>query len=114
MDPQAKINGHAIANNLEPFYLTHPGEVIKDELVYRGISQRRLASEIGIPASQLNEVLNGKRALNAEMALLIGQALGVEATPLLVLQMKYNLLLAKRDKSFARRLKGISKIAAAI
>ena len=47
-------------------------------------------------------------------ALLIGQALGVEAAPLLVLQMKYNLLLAKRDKSFARRLKGISKIAAAI
>ena len=40
-----------IANNLEPFYLTHPGEVIKDELEYRGISQRRLAKEIGVPAS---------------------------------------------------------------
>lgn len=37
-----------IANNLEPFYLTHLGEVIKDELEYRGISQRRQAKEIGV------------------------------------------------------------------
>lgn len=101
-----------VANNLEPFYLTHPGEVIKDELEYRGISQRRLASEIGVPASQLNEVLNAKRALTAEMALLIEQALGVDAAPLLSLQMKYNLLTAKRNKSFLKRLKDIPKIAA--
>ena len=47
-----------VANNLEPHYLTHPGEVIKDELEFRGISQRRLAKLIGVPASQLNEVLN--------------------------------------------------------
>lgn len=101
-----------IANNLEPHYLTHPGEVIKDELGFRGISQRRLAAEIGVPVSQLNEVLNAKRQLSAEMALLIGQALGLEAAPLLSLQMKYNLLSAKRNKSFFEHLKKISRIAA--
>ena len=101
-----------VANNLEPHYLTHPGEVIKDELEFRGISQRRLASEIGVPASQLNEVLNAKRPLSAEMALLIGQALDLDAEPLLGLQMKYNLLSAKRNKSFLERLKEIPKIAA--
>jgi addiction module HigA family antidote len=101
-----------VANNLEPFYLTHPGEVIKDELEYRGISQRRLAKEIGVPPSQLNELLNAKRALSAEMALLIEQALGLDAAPLLSLQMKYNLLSAKRNKSFLERLKDITKIAA--
>ena len=85
-----------VANNLEPHYLTHPGEVIKDELAYRGISQRCLANQIGVPASQLNELLNAKRPLNAEMALLIEQALGIDAAPLLSLQMKYNLLSAKR------------------
>ena len=99
-----------IANNLEPHYLTHPGEVIKDELESRGISQRRLAAEIGVPASQLNEVLNAKRQLSAEMALLIEQALGLDAAPLLSLQMKYNLLSAKRDKSFFERLKIIKKM----
>ena len=109
------VNGkddRMIANNLEPFYITHPGEVIKDELEYRGISQRRLAKEIGVPPSQLNELLNAKRALSAEMALLIEQALGLDAAPLLSLQMKYNLLSAKRNKSFLERLKDITKIAA--
>ena len=101
-----------IANNLEPHYLTHPGEVIKDELKFRGISQRYLASEIGVPASQLNEVLNAKRPLNAEMALLIEQALGLDAAPLLSLQMKYNLLTAKRNKSFSEHLNKIPRIAA--
>ena len=101
-----------IANNLEPHYLTHPGEVIKDELEFRGISQRRLAAEIGVPASQLNEVLNAKRPLSAEMALLIGQALDLDAEPLLSLQMKYNLLSAKRNKSFFEHLKRIPRIAA--
>lgn len=101
-----------IANNLEPHFLTHPGEVIKDELEFRGISQRRLASEIGVPASQINEVLNAKRQLNAEMALLIEQALGLDAASLLSLQMKYNLLSAKRNKSFFEHLQKISRIAA--
>ena len=101
-----------IANNMEPHYLTHPGEVIKDELEFRGISQRRLAAEIGVPASQLNEVLNAKRPLSAEMALLIGQALDLDAEPLLSLQMKYNLLSAKRNKSFFEHLKKIPRIAA--
>ena len=101
-----------VANNLEPHCMTHPGEVIKDELEFRGISQRRLASEIGVPASQLNEVLNAKRPLSTEMALLIEKALGLDAAPLLTLQMKYNLLSVKRDKSFLERLKEIPRIAA--
>ena len=104
---------YMFANNLEPYYPTHPGEVIKDELEYRGISQRRLAAEIGVPASQLNELLNAKRPLSAEMALLICQALDLEPMPLLSLQMKYNLLMAKRNKSFFMRLKKTPRIAAA-
>lgn len=103
-----------VANNLEPHYLTHPGEVIKDELEFRGISQRRLATEIGVPASQLNEVLNAKRSMSAEMALLIGQALDLDPMPLLFLQVKYNLLSAKRNKHFFEHLKKIPRIAAVL
>jgi len=55
-----------IANNLTPYEPTHPGEIIKDEIEYRGISQKQLAEEIGIPASVLNAVLNGKRAVTTE------------------------------------------------
>ena len=106
------VDDRMIANNLEPFYLTHPGEIIKDELEARGISQRKLAKSIGVPASQLNELLNAKRALSAEMALLIGQALGLDPAPLLAIQTDYNLLSAKRNRTFAERLKDIPRIAA--
>ena len=37
------IDPNMIANNLTPAYPTHPGEVVKDEIEYRGISQRKLA-----------------------------------------------------------------------
>jgi len=55
-----KVKGVAddmIANNLQPGYYPHPGEVLKDEIIYRGLSQRRVAQEIGVTVSQLNEVL---------------------------------------------------------
>ena len=41
-------NKGAIANELKPFEPTHPGEVLKDEIDCRGISQRQLAHEIGV------------------------------------------------------------------
>ena len=57
------VNPQMIANNLKPYQPTHPGEVLKDELIYRGISQRGLAKEIGVSYSAFNEMLNGKRSL---------------------------------------------------
>lgn len=37
-----------LANKLTPFYPIHPCEIIKDEIEYRGISQRKLASKMGM------------------------------------------------------------------
>ena len=107
------VDEKMVANNLEPAYLTHPGEVIKDEIESRGISQRKLAKEIGVSYSQLNEVLNGKRPVNTELALLIEAALDIPSAPLLTLQTRYDLLSVKRNKTFLARLNGIRKIAAA-
>ncbi|MBQ9436424.1 MAG: HigA family addiction module antidote protein [Bacteroidales bacterium] len=102
------------ADKLEPFIPTHPGEILKDEIDYRGISQRALAAKIGVSYTQLNEVLNGKRPLNTEMALLIAAALDLDAEPLLALQMRYNMITARRNSSFAARLKQIHKIASVL
>ena len=102
------------ANKLEPFIPTHPGEVIKDEIEYRGISQRALALQIGVSYTQLNEVLNGKRALNTEMALLICAALDLDAEPLLAMQTRYDMITARRNSSFAMKLNSIRKIAAVL
>lgn len=102
------------ANNLEPFIPTHPGEIIKDEIEYRGISQRTLATQIGVSPTQLNEVLNGKRALNTEMAMLISAALDIDAEPLLAMQTRYDMITARRNKTFLTKLNSIRKIAAVL
>lgn len=106
------VNPQMIANNLKPFHPTHPGEVLKDELEYRGISQRGLAKSIGISYSAFNEMLNGKRSLSPELAMMMEAALGVDAAPLLAMQNEYDMMMAERDDSFMEKLKQIRRIAA--
>ena len=111
---KVKVDGvdpNMIANNLTPSNLIHPGEMIKDEIEYRGISQKALAAEIGLPTSVLNEVLNGKRAVTTEYALLLEAALGIEADLWLKLQSDYNKQVAKSDSSFVARLEKIRQVA---
>ena len=97
------------ANNLIPFSPTHPGEVLKDEIEFLNISQRKLALQMGVSYTVLNEILNSKRAVNAEFALRVEAALGIDAKMLITLQSKYNLLVARNDKSFMQKLIDIRK-----
>jgi len=106
------VNPNMIANNLKPFLPTHPGEVLKDELEFRGISQRGFAKEIGVSYSVLNEVLNGKRALNTELAMMVAAALDVDAAPLLAMQNEYDMQMAERNVPFMEKLKSIRRVAA--
>lgn len=106
------IDPALIANNLMPGEPIHPGEMIKDEIEFRGISQKALADEIGISPSVLNEVLNGKRAVTTEYALLLEAALGIEADLWLRLQMDYNKQIASRNPSLMERIARIRKVAA--
>lgn len=99
---------------IEPYTPTHPGEVIKDEIEYRGVSQRALAAQIGVSYSQLNEVLNGKRPLNTEIAMLIAAALDIDAEPLLTMQTRYNIITTRRNSVFSRRLASIGRVAAVL
>lgn len=101
-----------IANNLTPFFPTHPGELIKDELEANHLTQAKLAENIGVRPSLLNEIIKGKRAVNTEMALLIEAALNIPADMLLNLQSDYNMHVAKSDVSFMKRLSSIRNIAA--
>lgn len=110
-----KIDGvdpKMIANNLIPFEPTHPGEVLKDEIEFRGISQKKLAKEMGVSYTVLNEILNAKRSLNAKYAMLLEAALDLDAEPLLKMQTSYNLQMAKKDNRFMERINKVRKIAA--
>lgn len=103
-----------IANNLVAFEPTHPGEVLREELECRGITQTRLAKEIGLKVSLLNELINGKRDFTIEYAMMIEAALGIEADFWMNLQSSYNKGKLHRDTSFMKRLEGIRRIAAAL
>ncbi|MCQ2313237.1 MAG: HigA family addiction module antitoxin [Paludibacteraceae bacterium] len=100
-----------IANNLQSFTPTHPGEILKEEIDYRGISQRQLAQAIGVAYSQLNEILNAKRPLTTDIALLVCQALDLDAEPLLKLQMEYNVRTTRENPTFIQRLRSIPRVA---
>lgn len=112
MDTIQKINPDMTANNLIPAYPTHPGEILKEEIEYRRISQRKLAKQMGLAYSVLNEILNARRALTEKTALLFEAALGVDAEPLMRLQLKYNMQNTRKDSSFMERLAQVRKVAA--
>ena len=103
-----------IANNLTPFEPTHPGELIKDELEERNLTQAKLAESIGVKPSLLNEIIKGKRGINTEMALMLEAALNIPADLLLNLQNDYNMQVAKSDVTFMERLSSIRKITVAL
>lgn len=104
------VDPKMIANNLEPSVPIHPGEMIKEEIGCRGITQKKLAEQTGIPYTALNEVLNGKRPVSTEYALLLEAALEIEAEIWIKTQADYNLTTARRNKTFAQRLARIRKI----
>jgi plasmid maintenance system antidote protein VapI len=68
--------------------------------------------KLGISYSVLNEVLNGKRSLNHELAMMMEAALNVDAAPLLSMQNEYDMMMAERNESFMEKLKHIRRIAA--
>lgn len=102
------------ANDMTSAFPTHPGDVLKDEIEYRGISQRQLAEEMGIAYSALNEILNARRPVTEKTALLFEAALGVNAEPLLKMQMRYNLQSTKNDSTFMAKLAKVRRVAAAL
>ena len=100
------------AGELESFRPYHPGELLKEELEYRHLSQKAVAKQLGLPYTAFNEILNGKRPVTTDFALYMEAALGVPAYMLVGMQADYNLQVAKKDKSVLDRLAQIRKVAA--
>lgn len=100
------------ANNMTSSLLIHPGEMIKDEITARGLTQKELARQMGVSYTVFNEILNGKRPVTIEYALLLEAALGTSAHIWIGLQADYNMQMMKQDSSFMKRLEKIRKIAA--
>jgi addiction module HigA family antidote len=98
-----------IANNITPYKPTHPGEVIREEIEYRGITQRRLSVQVGIVQPIINELLNGQRPITSRYALIFEATLGIEAEMLMRMQMRYDMQTIRESKVWGERLKQLSK-----
>lgn len=103
-----------MADMIMGFAPTHPGEVLKAELEERGIKQMQLAENMGMSYKMLNDILNERRPITTETAMMFEAALDIPATVLLELQMKYNIHIAQKDEALLKKLSAIKKIAASI
>ena len=86
--------------NQTPFIATHPGELIRDELRERQMTQKALALETGIKPSVLSETINGKRSISLNVAIALEKALDIPANMWMNMQTQYDLdsaNIAERD-----------------
>ena len=74
-----------------PFIATHPGELIKDELKERKLTQKELSELTGIKPSVLSETINGKRSVSLNVAVALEKALDIPAEVWMNLQTQYDL-----------------------
>lgn len=91
-------------NKTLPFVATHPGTLILDELVFRKMSQKELALRMGVQKSFLNELIKGKRAVNADTALLLEQIFEISAEYWMSLQSQFELDQARLKQKSKERL----------
>ena len=73
----------------------HPGEILITEFLEpMGISQYRLALNIGVTPRRINEIVHGRRGITADTALRMGRFFNMEAQFWMNLQNHYDMEVA--------------------
>ena len=86
---------------------THPGEVLFEEFLKPlGISNNKLAVDIGVPATRIGEIVHVRRAITPETALRLAHYLGTSPEFWLNLQQNFDLSKTRVEKEseIARRV----------
>jgi len=82
----------------------HPGEVLLCEFLQpHGISQTRLAKEIGVSARGVNEICLTRRGISADMALRLSIFFGTSPEFWMTLQNDYDMRIAKMNAESSLR-----------
>jgi len=90
----------------------HPGEILLEEFLKpMGISQYRLAKDIGVPARRINEIVMEKRAVSADTALRLSRYFGLSERYWINLQSWHDIEIEK-DKLGNRLAKEVQPLAA--
>ena len=81
----------------------HPGDVLLEDFMKPlGLSQYRVALDIGVPAIRISQIVHGKRAITVDTALRLARYFGTSPGIWLRLQAQYDLEVAQ--KKLARRI----------
>jgi addiction module HigA family antidote len=75
----------------------HPGTVLSEIYMFEmGLNQSQLAVKCGCSPRKINEIVNGKRAVSPEFALVLEKVLGTTAEMWVRIQAEYDLWLARK------------------
>ena len=78
----------------------HPGRIVRhDCLEPLGLSVTEGAKVLGVTRQALNNIVNGKSGISAEMAIRLAQAFGSTPETWLRMQLAYDLAAARKDES---------------
>ncbi|MBM3137315.1 MAG: HigA family addiction module antidote protein [Chloroflexi bacterium] len=78
----------------------HPGEVLfEDFMKPLGLSQYRLANDIGVTPIRISQIVNGQRAISVDTAMRLARYFGTSAAVWLRLQVRYDLEVAEKEIS---------------
>ena len=78
----------------------HPGEVLREEFMKPlGLTQYRLAHDIGVAPIRISQIVNGQRAITVDTALRLARYFGTSAAVWLRLQVRYDLEVAEQEMS---------------
>jgi len=82
---------------------TAPGAMLLEEFLKpRGVTQVQLASRMGVPIQRVNTIVNGKRGISAETAILLAEALDTTPEFWMGLQADHDLWHALRNRAAAK------------
>jgi addiction module HigA family antidote len=91
MDLIKDNNGNVLT--IEAF---HPGRLLEEEIVERGLLKKDVAKQLEILPHHLSEIFAGKRNISAKLALKLEKLLGVSAAYWAGLQLSYDLQEARQ------------------
>jgi len=78
----------------------HPGEVLLEDFMKPlGLSQYRLAHDIGVTPIHISQIVLGQRAITVDTAMRLARYFGTSAAVWLRLQVRYELEVAEKELS---------------
>lgn len=88
---------------MEKLSPVHPGEVLLEDFMKPlGLSQYRVAKDIGVPPLRISQIVRGQRSITADTALRLARYFGTSAAVWLRLQARYDLEMA--EAKIAKRI----------